>query len=84
MLQIVMEQLLQEDNIHLYGFYDSYDTILDFNYYNDTIHYSSEINSQILEDISQDKHRITKDNYQEYLSNIGAFYRNFDYMSLQP
>lgn len=83
MLTMVMEQLLEEENIQLYGFYDCYEWTCNFDYYNDFIHYSSEINSKILENISKNEHRITKDNYKDYLNEIRDFYGNYDYLSLQ-
>ena len=83
MLDMIMEQILEEENIQLYGFYDCYEWTCNLDYYNDFIHYSSEINSGILEKIRNNEHRITKDNYKEYLEEIRDFYGNYDYLSLQ-
>lgn len=80
--KIAIEKMLQYSNIYLYSFFDDYNLITDLNNYKDISHYSGEINDQILEWISQGKHRLTKENYMEYLNKNREFYVNYDYDSI--
>ena len=77
--QVATELLLECPNIKLYNFFECYDMICNLNNYSDTIHYTSEINSQILKWISNDDYLVTKDNYLNTLKNQLDFYKNFDY-----
>ena len=55
---------------------------MDLNHYKDTTHYGEWINSQILQWISRGEHRLTKENYQDYLAETREFYGNYPYASL--
>ena len=72
--QIATELLVQADNVHLFGFADRTEIVKDLNNYTDALHYSAEINSEILKMISNGEGEITKDNYQEYYQTIKALY----------
>ena len=48
----------------------------------DYLHYGEWINSRILEQMKEEKHLLTKDNYQDYLQTIQTFYTSYDYASL--
>ena len=80
--QYIVEMLLEYPNIHVFSFFDEYDVICNLDNYKDIAHYSEEINSQMLVWMKEGKHQLTKDNYQEYYSNIREFYTNYDYDSL--
>lgn len=76
------ELLLECPNVKLYNFFDRYDVVCDTNYYNDDGHYSSEVNSQILDWIKEDIGRVTKENYLQKLEEEREFYSNYDYESI--
>ena len=76
------EMLLQCPNIKLYNFFDQSDVICNTDYYNDDGHYSAEINSKILEWISQGTGLLTSENYLQRLEEEREFYLNFDYDSI--
>lgn len=78
----IIELLLQHNNIHLYSFFTEYDMICDLNNYIDTMHYSEEVHSKILQWMSRGIHELTPDNYQEYCRQEWDFYMNYDYDSL--
>lgn len=80
--KVATELLLECPNVKLYNFFDRYDVICDTNYYNDGGHYSSEVNSQILNWIEKDIGRVTKDNYMQKLEEERDFYSNYDYESI--
>lgn len=80
--KIATEMLLECDNVKLYNFYNHYDVVTNADYYRDKEHYSSEINSAILQWMITDADRITKDNYLERLKEEKEFYLKFDYESL--
>ena len=79
MEQYAIEKFLECDNIQLFSFNDDYDLICDLDNYTDNVHYSQSVSSYILTSMKEDKHRLTKDNYEEYLRNIREFYTNYDY-----
>lgn len=80
--QIATEILLQYDNVKLYNFYDRYDIICNTDNYRDKEHYSPEINTKILEWMTTDENRITKENYLDRLQKEKEFYLNYDYESI--
>ena len=47
--------------------------------YRDKEHYISDINSYILEQMSQGNYEITKENQAEHMEFMRQFYLNFDY-----
>lgn len=82
MERLSIEELLQHPNIKLYSFSDDFEMTCDLDNYKDYLHYGEWINSLILEQMKEEKHLLTKDNYQDYLKNIRNFYDTYDYASL--
>ena len=82
MERTAIEELLQYPNIRLFSFSDDFEMICDLDNYKDYLHYGKWINSRILEQMKEEEHLLTKDNYQEYLQNIQDFYTAYDYASL--
>ncbi len=80
--KMVIESLLEYENVHLFSFSDDLSITSDLNNYKDSIHYSEDINSYILQSMKEGKHRLTKDNYEEYLRNMYYIYSTYDYDSL--
>jgi hypothetical protein len=79
---ISTELLLQCPNVKLYNFNDKYDIITNLDNYRDKEHYSSEINSKILEWIANGDGLVTNDNYLELLQKEKEYYLNYDYGSI--
>lgn len=79
---IVIEELLQYKNAKLFGFDWDFGTVCDLDNYFDRIHFSTEVSEQLIRYMAAGKYLITQDNYQEYLSEIGEFYHNYDYAAL--
>lgn len=80
--QVATELLLECPNVKLYNFFDQYDVVCNPDYYCDDGHYNAEINSRILQWMSEDVGLITKDNYLEKLQQERDFYLNYDYDSI--
>lgn len=80
--KIATELLLEYDNVYVFSFFDEYDMICDPDNYKDRIHFTEDINSQILRWIHDGEHQLTKENYEEYYDNIWDFYMNYDYDKL--
>lgn len=80
--EIATKMLLECDNVKLYNFFNHYDVVCNPDNYRDKEHYSAEINSRILEWMTTDEDRITKDNYLQRLEEEKEFYMNYDYDSL--
>lgn len=80
--KIIIEEILSHPNIKLYSFNCLFDITTDLNNYRDMAHYGEWINSLILKYISENKCLLTKDNYEEYLSEEKEFYSTYDYSQL--
>lgn len=80
--RLAVEMMLQYDNIKLFSFFDDYDLICDLNNYKDILHYSEEVNSQILLWMHDGKHQLTKNNYDEYYKAVRDFYMSYSYDGL--
>ena len=73
------ELLLPYENVYLFGFDTCYDMICDPDNYADMNHYGSWINSQILQWMKEEEHRLTEENYLDYFKDVRGFYTDFDY-----
>ena len=80
--KLAVEELLKYPNIKLYSFSDDFDLVCNLDHYRDYIHYVEEVNSRMLEWMKEDRHLLTRDNYEEYLRKVQDFYRSYDYESL--
>lgn len=85
--QLIMEKeaielLLPYKNIHLFSFFDAFDIITDLDNYKDPGHYSEDINSYILKCMSEGRHELTDDNYEDYCKKVWDFYTTYDYDGL--
>lgn len=78
----MIEKILEVPNIELYSFFNNYEMITDLNNYKDAGHYMGHINDQILIWIKEEKYKLTKENYQEYINKNLEFYQNYDYESI--
>lgn len=81
-LQIATEELLSCENINLFSFFQLSDIVDDLNNYKDTIHYGSWVNSLILNLMSENRCRLTSENYTSHLDYLKNHYLNYDYVSL--
>lgn len=71
---IAVEVLLSADNIYLYGYADRQEIVGNLDYYTDSLHYSEDINSEILKMISVGDGRLTQENYMDYYQTIREMY----------
>ena len=81
-LKYTYSLLLEEDNIKLYSFFDKIDITGNIDNYMDTIHYSGDINTLILEWIKTGEGLMTRDNYIGHLDKVKEIYKSFDYESV--
>lgn len=80
--KIAVEMILECDNIKLFSFNMKTEITTDLDNYKDGMHYGEWINSDILRYMKEDKYRLTKDNYIDFLYKQKSFYENYDYNSL--
>ncbi len=71
--------LVKKGNVKLYSFLDDYELVCDLNNYKDTIHYTTQISSYIMEMVTEDNFRITANNFDEHIKSLREFYSSFDY-----
>lgn len=77
--RMLIEALLPYDNCKLFTYNDQYAIITNLYNYRDTIHYTGDINSYMLQAMAVNEGILTADNYEEYLVNTQEFYKNYDY-----
>ena len=77
-----IEMLVQYDNIKMFGFFTNFELICDASHYKDAVHYSEDINSQILNWMKMGQYQLTEENYLDYCKEVGEFYISYDYESL--
>lgn len=80
--EYTIKKLLEYDNIRLFSFDDNFELICNLDHYKDIAHYDGKTNSDILNWMAEGKYQITKENFQQYINNIRAFYTTYDYDSL--
>lgn len=80
--QLVSSLLTSEENIHLFSFHTDFATITDFDNYCNTLHYSTDINSLILQRMAAGEYELTPDNYESHWQEVEAFYSTYDYDSI--
>lgn len=80
--KIAIEMLLGCNNIKLFSFYNNYDMICNADNYKDTVHYSEDINSKMLNWMHDLEYQLTLENYRDYCNYIYEFYTTFNYDSL--
>lgn len=80
--RLTTELLLQCPNVKLYNFFDQTQVICNLDYYNDTVHYSAEVSSMILNWMKEGTGLITKDNYEQKLSEEADYFNHYDYDSI--
>ena len=78
----VIEIIFSCNNIHLFSFFDEFDIITNLDNYKDEAHYSENINSYILKCMSEGKHEITQENYEDYCKKVWDFYTTYNYDGL--
>ena len=80
--EIATSLLLEYDNVYLFAFNDDIKMIEDLNNYKDMVHYGKWINSMILNDMKNNKNRLTKDNYKKHYKKVMDIYTNYNYDKL--
>lgn len=78
-LEYATSLLLDQENITLFSFLDLYDIVSDLNYYKDVTHYSGQVNDLMLDLMYEEKHILTKENYQSHIAELRDFYFKYDY-----
>lgn len=77
--EMVTDMLLQYDNVHLFSFFENTELVCNLDNYRDKEHYISDVNSYILEQMSQGNYEITTENKEAHMAFMREFYLNFDY-----
>lgn len=80
--RLATELLLGAENVRLYSFYTDFDTITNLDNYRDSIHYSSQINSLLLQRMFRGEYLLTKENYKNHWREVLDYYQAYDYDAL--
>lgn len=71
--------MLEQENIHVFGFADKLEITTNLDNYMDTLHFSPAVSDEIISMISRGEGELTKDNYEEYYEYIRSAYQNYAY-----
>ncbi|MDD6203103.1 MAG: hypothetical protein PUB13_09235 [Lachnospiraceae bacterium] len=71
--------LLQYDNVKVFCFNEKQEWICNLDNYSDSMHYTGDINSAILQDMHEEAYRIKKDDLTEHIEESRLFFKNYDY-----
>lgn len=72
-------RMLEQENIHLFAFYDDLERVTNLDLYYDTCHYCSTINERILERMAKGENELTLENYVSYWEKIRDMYEAYNY-----
>lgn len=78
-IEFALSLLVEVENVQVYAFCDRIDITGNLDNYIDTLHYSAEVNTFILESIKNGQHRMTRDNYEDYIEDLRKLYSDYDY-----
>lgn len=78
-MQTIIEMMLPYENVSMYFCQGDTSVIVDLDNYMDTIHFSSEVANQIVDDMTYEKNKLTSDNYLEKLEMFQKFIEEYDY-----
>ncbi len=76
---IAINLILQYPNANIYCFNDNLDLTTNLDYYKDTIHYTAQISSRILQWISEGEYQVTSKNFNEHIMKEKEAYKNYNY-----
>ena len=71
--------LLSAENVHVFDFSKRTDIIENLDNYTDTIHYSEDINSEILRCMRSGEGELTSDGLDAYYNEVKDLYENYDF-----
>lgn len=81
-LREVTGMLVEYENIHLFSFFDDYDLIGNLDLYKDILHYSEDVNSQILAWMAAGEHRLTRENDQAHWDAVEEYLTSYPFDAL--
>ena len=74
---MAISELSKFDNVEIYNFMNDIDIITNLDLYKDAGHYKSSVNDYMIENVSQNKHLIEKENYKKDLSVFYDFVKKY-------
>lgn len=80
--RLVSQLLTGIENIHLFSFHTDFDTITNLDHYCDVNHYSTDINSLLLQRMAEGEYQLTEENMDVHWQAVADFYRSYDYDAL--
>lgn len=78
-IEFALSKLVEVDNVKVFSFCDKIDIAENLDNYIDTLHYSAEVNTFILESMKNDQGLMTKENYKDHIENLRKLYGEYDY-----
>lgn len=81
-LRETTQMLVGYENLHLFSFYDDHALIENCDLYKDTVHYHESVNSQMLEWMVKEEHRLTEENCDAYWDALEAYLMEYPFDSL--
>lgn len=79
-LRMMMEACLPYDNVTIYSYLWDEEIITDLNNYRDVLHFSPEVQANLLDKMTQNIGLITQDNYNQLIDEFYEMVSSFDYI----
>lgn len=81
-MKILARELIKYPNVSLYFFQGEKEIITELDHYMDTIHFDGKVANQIIDYISDEKNKMTQENYEEQIDEFGKFIKEYDYLNM--
>ena len=80
--RMAIEMMLEYENIKLFSFMDVEEIVCNLDFFKDSLHYGQQISDSMIDAMALGSNRLTKDNYEDYMSYLYEFYGNYDYEAI--
>jgi len=80
--RLATELMLEQENLHLYSFYDQFQITTNPDLYMDYCHYNQNVSDQIMAWLKEGKGLLTEENYEAHWQEVYDYYASFDYETL--
>lgn len=81
-LKYALGVLVTYDNVNVYYYQNDEEIMTNLDNYKDYSHYGSWINDTITRYLSEEKNRLTKENYEQYVDEFSSFIYSYDFESI--
>ncbi|MEG0314577.1 MAG: hypothetical protein RR646_04885 [Erysipelotrichaceae bacterium] len=79
MIEYIVSKLIQYPNVNIHFIQEDKTIITNYNNYTDTIHYNMEVANTIIDYISNNKYKLSKEDYKQRIKEFEEYALTYDY-----